>query len=111
MRSDKVHKRQASRTHDEAMIEMLRADPAFANDYICVALEEADEPGGREALLIALRQVAEACGMARVAKLAGVKREALYRALSPKGNPTLKTLSAVLDAVGLKLAVERKKAA
>ncbi len=111
MRSVKIHKKRTSRSHDEAMIEMLHADPAFANDYICMALEEADEPGGREALLIALRQVAEACGMAKVAKLAGIKREALYRALSPKGNPTLKTLNAVLDAVGLKLAVERKKAA
>ena len=37
---------------------------------------------------------------------AGISRESLYRALSPKGNPTLKTLLAVLKTVGLRLSVE-----
>lgn len=101
----------ASVSHEEALIRELRADPEFASEYLRISLEEVDEPGGKEALLIALRHVAEAHGMAKVARTAGIKREALYRALSPKGNPTLKTLNAVLEAVGLKLAVERKKAA
>jgi len=106
-----TRKHPASRSHDEAVIDMLCADPEFAAEYLKAALEEADEPGGRGALLMALRHVAEAHGMTKLARSAGVKREALYRALSPKGNPTLKTLSAVLDAVGLKLMVDRKKAA
>jgi len=59
----------------------------------------------RAAGLLALRTVAEAYGgLALVA--AGISREALYRALSPKGNPTLKTLLAVLRTVGLRLSVE-----
>ena len=37
---------------------------------------------------------------------AGISRESLYRALSPKGNPTLKTLLVVLKTVGLRLSVE-----
>jgi DNA-binding phage protein len=41
-----------------------------------------------------------------VAAEAGISRESLYRALSPKGNPTLKTLLAVLKTVGLRLSVE-----
>ncbi len=45
-------------------------------------------------------------GLAAVAEEAGLSREALYRALSPKGNPTLKTLLAVLKTVGLRLSVE-----
>jgi probable addiction module antidote protein len=44
-------------------------------------------------------------GLATVAQEAGVTREALYRALSPSGNPTLKTLLAVLHAVGMRLSV------
>ena len=36
---------------------------------------------------------------------AGISRESLYRALSPKGNPTLKTLVAVLKTLGLRLTV------
>ena len=100
----------AARPHDEAMVELLREDPAFADEYLAVALEEADEHGGREALLRALRHVAQAQGMEEVAERAGVPRESLYRALSPKGNPTLKTLMAVLNAAGLRLAVARRDA-
>jgi probable addiction module antidote protein len=46
-----------------------------------------------------------------VASEAGISREALYRALSPKGNPTLKTLLAVLKTVGMRLSVESQHAA
>ncbi|MNL72049.1 hypothetical protein D3C87_1972950 [compost metagenome] len=44
-------------------------------------------------------------GLALVAQEAGITREALYRALSPTGNPTLKTLLAVLHALGMRLSV------
>ncbi|MCG3102556.1 transcriptional regulator, partial [Enterobacter sp. DRP3] len=40
-----------------------------------------------------------------VAAEAGISRESLYRTLSPNGNPTLKTLLAVLKTVGLRLSV------
>ena len=66
----------ASRPHDEAVIELLRDDPQFAEAYLSAAFAEVDEPGGRQALLSALRQVAEARGMANVATRAGLPREA-----------------------------------
>ena len=97
----------SSRPHDDAVVELLRGDPAFADEYLAAALDEADHAGGREALLAALRHVAEAQGMAAVAERAGMPRESLYRALSPSGNPTIKTLLAVLGAAGLKLGVHR----
>jgi len=97
-------KRQASISHDEALVRQLREDPDFAAEYLRAALDDADEP---RVLLIALRRVAEARGgIAKVAKAAGVERESLYRALSPKGNPRLSTLAAVAKAMGLKLTVE-----
>ncbi|MGS0742491.1 addiction module antidote protein [Glaciimonas sp. GG7] len=98
---------QTSRLHDDAVVELLREDPSFADEYLAAALEEADQAGGRKALLAALRHVAEAQGMAAVAERAGIPRESLYRALSPSGNPTIKTLLAVLAAAGLKLGVHR----
>ena len=97
-----------SRPHAEAVIELLRGDPAFADEYLRAAMEQADQEGGCEALLSALRHVAEAQGMAQVAQRAGIQRESLYRALSPNGNPTLKTLVAVLEAAGLRLAITRR---
>jgi len=88
----------ASRPHDEAVVELLREDPAFADEYLAASMEAIDE---------ALRHVAEAQGMAKVAERAGLPRESLYKSLSAKGNPTLKTLLAVLNAAGLRLSVTR----
>ena len=57
--------------------------------------------------LLALRDIAEAYGsLGMVAEQAGISREALYRSLSPKGNPTLKTLLAVLKSVVMRMSVE-----
>ncbi len=36
----------AGRSHDEVVVEMLRADPEFAEAYLAAALEEAEQPGG-----------------------------------------------------------------
>ena len=97
-------------SHDEVVIGMLKADPDFANEYLAVALEEADSPGGQTALLAALRHIAEAQGMSAVAARAGIPRESLYCALSPKGNPTIKTFLAVVRGAGLHLEVSREPA-
>lgn len=94
-----------SRNHDDAVIEMIRNDPEFAETYLHTAFEELDEEGGEAAFLMALRHVVEAKGgMAVVAERAGLSRESLYRALSPKGNPTLRTMKQVIHAAGLKFA-------
>jgi probable addiction module antidote protein len=85
------------------MVRRLRRDPEFAAEYLKAALEDEDEP---RVLLIALRHLAQAQGIARVAKAAGVQRESLYRALSANGNPRLSTLFAVAKVIGLKLTVE-----
>lgn len=97
-----MHKN-ASVSHDAFVIEQLRESPELAAEYLRAILEEDDSP---QVLLRALRQVAEAQGMATVAAEAGLKRESLYRVLSPKGNPTLKTIAAVAKSVGLRLSFE-----
>lgn len=96
-----------SRPHEQTVIDMLRDDPEFLDEYLAVALDEIDQPGGQAALLAALRHIAEAQGMGNVARKAGIPRESLYRALSSKGNPTIKTLLAVINGAGLHLAVTR----
>ncbi len=96
-------RRKTSTSHDEAMVRRLRKDHEFAAEYLKAALEDQDEP---RVLLITLRHLAQAQGIAKVAKAAGIERESLYRALSPRGNPRLSTLVAVTRAIGLKLTVE-----
>lgn len=43
-----------------------------------------------------------------MAEKAGMPRESLYRALGPRGNPTIKTLLAELNASGHHLSVARQ---
>ncbi len=94
-------------SHDERELAELRADPELAAEYLKVAMESLDNPDERAAGLLALRTIAEAYGgLGAVAKEAGINRESLFRALSPKGNPTLKTLLAVMKVVGMRLSVK-----
>ncbi len=93
-------------SHHEREVEELREDREFAVEYLKLALASLDHPDERAAGLAALRAVAEAFGgLGAIAANAGISREALYRSLSPKGNPTLKTLVAVLKPMGLRLSV------
>jgi probable addiction module antidote protein len=80
------------------------AEPREAERYLKVAM--ADSP---EIFLKALRNVAEANKMARVAEEAGVNRESLYKALSTEGNPRFSTLDSVLAALGMELTVKLKQ--
>lgn len=93
-------------SYHEWEVEELRKDREFAVEYLKAALESLDNPDERGASLIMLRALAEAYGgLGAVAAKAGISRESLYRSLSPKGNPTLKTLVAVLNTLGLRLSV------
>ena len=60
-------KRKSSVSHDQTIVRRLRKDPEFAAEYLKAALEDEDEP---RVLLIALRHVAQARGIAKVAKTA-----------------------------------------
>lgn len=75
-------------------------NPRTAANYLNAAMNDSTEM-----FLTALRNVAEARTMAKVAQEAGVNRESLYRALSEEGNPRLSTLSSVLSVLGLKIFV------
>lgn len=102
-----MSKHKGAVSHHATEVAELRADRELTIAYLKVAMESLDDPNNRAAGLLALRTVAEAYGgLGAVAAEAGISRESLYRALSPKGNPTLKTLLAVLKTVGLRLSVE-----
>lgn len=91
---------------DDYMVESMK-DPVQAAAYI-EAVIDLEDPA---ALLVALRHVAKAHGMAEVARRADVGDKSLFKALSATGNPTLATVHKVLAAVGLRLSVEPLKAA
>jgi len=90
-----------SKNYKEYLYERLR-HPAEAAEYINGALDEEDFAG----LLLALRDVAEARGVGKIASAAGLNRENVYRILSGQGNPRLSSLMALLRALGVQLRVE-----
>lgn len=96
-----------SAPYREYLLEELKADPEFAVLYLRDGFASLCNPEERAVGMMAIRDVAQAYGgLAKIAQDAGISREALYRALSPKGNPTLNTLLAVLGAVGMRLSIE-----
>jgi len=79
---------------------LLRNDTEIAA-YLNAALEEGDAA----VVSAALGDAARAKGMSRVAKSAGLRREALDRALAPDGHLELSTVLRVVRALGLRLGV------
>ncbi len=75
--------------------------PADIAAYLDAYLED----GTPEELLRALNTIARSHGMTALARETGISREALYRAFSDSGNPTLDTLLRVMKALGVRLAV------
>lgn len=74
----------------------------YAATYLKAALDETLSDGNTEAFLLALKNVVEAKGSTQtVASESNISRQHLYRILSGEGNPTLDTLTSVLQAVGL----------
>ena len=91
------------RAHDDAMAEVFRKDPAYAVELLNNILED----GEQGELLIALRQMTKAFGgVPKVAEKARLNRTQLYRTLSPDGNPEIRSLTAILKTMGLRLAVQ-----
>ncbi len=91
------------KSHDDAMAEVFRDDPAFAAATLNTILAEGDQGE----LMVTLRQMAQAFGgVTQVAKNADLNPTQLYRTLSATGNPEMRSLSAILRAMGLRLAVQ-----
>lgn len=88
--------------HDDAIASLFFEDPALAAATLDAMLADGDQGE----LLVTLRQMAKAFGgVSAVAKSAELNPIPLYRALSEKGNPELKSLSALLRSMGLRLSV------
>lgn len=91
------------RPYEDLLHEWL-SDPEEALMYLNVALEDEDP----RVFMLALRNVAKVQGgLSAGAGKARVSRENWYRSLSRAGNPSLKSLSAVLGALGLRLSVRQ----
>jgi probable addiction module antidote protein len=90
------------KSHDDAMVERFKKDPDLAIELLNSILEEGDQGE----LMVTLRQMAKAFGgIQQIAETADLNSTQLYRTLSEQGNPELRSLTAILKAMGLRLAV------
>lgn len=87
--------------YDDVAVRLYRNEPALAAEMLNACLEDGDV----EELLVALRHITKAFGgIPTVAKAGGLHEKTLYKTLSPKGNPNLKTLVGLAEAMGMRLA-------
>jgi probable addiction module antidote protein len=80
------------------IVESLDSDERIAA-YLEAALEEDDAA----LVAAALGDIARAKGMTEIARLTGLGRESLYKALSRDGNPEFSTILKVIRALGFRL--------
>jgi probable addiction module antidote protein len=85
-----------------------RFDPAdYLDDLDVIAeyLTAAAEDSDPDIFIAALGDVARARGMTQISTQSGLGRESLYKALTAGAHPRFETINAVLQALGLKLAI------
>ncbi len=91
----------------EDYLDEVLADPARAAGYLNACLEDYDP----DVFLHALRDVARARGgVAKLAENSSLDLESLSRMLSGNGNPELRSLETLLDALGFRLSITLKEA-
>ncbi len=93
-------------SHEEGLIARLKDNPQRQREYLKAAIEENfDMP---EAIILAIRDIAEARGFESLAKDAGLSQKALYKILSENkdSKPRYETIFQIVHALGLKITVE-----
>jgi probable addiction module antidote protein len=97
-----MKKRSGEIDYYEVLLKDLQ-DPKEAKAYLNVALQDEDP----RMFLIALRNVLQATGkgMTDLAKETDLNRESLYRSLSNRGNPKIKSVVSILRTLDLQLGV------
>jgi probable addiction module antidote protein len=84
------------------VLKSVLKDPKMAAGYINTALEEGDW----DAFLLALRHVAEVHGgLSKLAQKAKLDRVHLYRMLSKSGNPGIRNVLLILQAMGFRMTI------
>lgn len=81
-------------------------DPSLileAPDDYALFVSEAMKTGDVKHIASAIGIIARAKGMSQIANETGLSREQLYQSFSESGNPTLKTLLAVLSSLGVSI--------
>ncbi len=75
-------------------------------EAIAIFMADIMESGDPSVIAGGIGEVAKASGMTTLSRMTGISREHLYKSFSETGNPTLKSLNAVLQALGVQLSAK-----
>ncbi len=95
------------RSLDQLEESYFRSHPEEVDTYIAEIFWEYSQDQDSAALLASLRVLAKVRGISEVAREIGMSRQGLQKALSGRGNPRLDNISAILRAMGYRLAPQR----
>jgi probable addiction module antidote protein len=99
-----------TKSYEEGLIEHLQEDPELAQMYLEAAFESYEQDEDTDALLLAMRHVAEAKGgIGKLAKKTKISREHLYDILSSKHKPELDNWLSIISGLGFRVRLEQKK--
>ncbi len=96
----------SSLSHEKGLIEWLRKSPENQKEYLKASLEEnGDIP---EAIIAAIREIAQARGFQTLAKEAGLSQKSLYKILADdkSAKPRFATIVQLIRVLGLRFTVE-----
>ena len=96
----KIQKTKISSLPELDIVRHLKSKKAMS-EYLNQVIAEGDDAE----LAAALGHIARAKGMAQISELTGITREALYKALKPNTKPRFDTVSKVIQALGMRIAV------
>lgn len=97
------------RTHKEVFLEELSRSEEDRRIYLEVAIEEYEKDRFLPGLLLALRNIATASGgMQKLAEKTSLSRQTLYKALSPKGNPSFVLIDTIINSFGLQFTLKSR---
>ena len=98
---------QTLRTLDQIEAEYFTQNPSEIDAYIDEVFRAYAEDGDTAALLASLRVIAQVKGVSGIASQVGLTRQGLQKALSPKGNPRLDNINAIMQAMGYQLMAKK----
>jgi probable addiction module antidote protein len=108
LKTIKKGKLKASESYEDYLVEKYRSKH-YASLALQASLEETDEP--RILCLVLQRIIKAHGGFTHVAKLTGMRREDLYRAVSLKTTPKIHVVYQILSALDIPFSFPKKKAA
>ncbi len=95
-------------SYEDNLLNRLR-DLELAKEYLEAAFDSYEKDGNTEALLLAMRDVAEAQGgIGQLAKRTAISRQHLYEILASKHNPRLDNWLSILSGLGFRVRLERQ---